>query len=103
MADASNSSDAEGRITKLPGSHAGETLTLTWDPLGRLTAATSSLGAADSATYTYDPLDRLEAIVSNGLTTCFAYVGLTNAVAQVTVGSALTKHVTDLDGTELCI
>ena len=35
------------------------------------------------------------------MTTCFAYVGLANAVAQVTVGSALTKHVPALDGTEL--
>ncbi len=101
VADASDSSDAEGRITELPGSHAGETLTLSWDPASRLTGASSSLGAASSATFTYDPLDRLETILSNGTTTSFLYVGLTDAVAQVTTGSTVTKLVTDLDGTEL--
>ena len=100
-ASASNASDAEGRITKLPGK-SGATLTLSWDPLGRLASAS---GTGVNTTYTYDPLDRLQTITTAAGTTSFSYVGLTQAVDQVTSPSAggpvVTQHVTDLNGNEL--
>ena len=101
-ANATNASDAEGRITKLPGKN-GATLVLTWDPIGRL--ASAKAGTAATTTYTYDPLDRLETVTTAAGTTTFSYVGLTQAVDQVTSpsgsGSLTTQHVTDLNGNEL--
>jgi RHS repeat-associated protein len=92
-------SDDQGRITTMPGTHAGESLTLSWDILGRLAKVVSSKSGTTS--YTYDPLDRLETIVAPNATTVFAYVGLTDAVATSTTGSQEIVHATDLDGTEL--
>ena len=101
-ANATNASDAEGRITKLPGKN-GATLVLTWDPIGRL--ASAKAGTAATTTYTYDPLDRLETVTTASGTTTFSYVGLTQAVDQVISpsgsGSLTTQHVTDLNGNEL--
>jgi len=53
-------------------------------------------------TYAYDPLGRLQT-VNNGVTTRFIYVGLSNSVAEEVDGSGnvLSKHATDLAGTEL--
>jgi RHS repeat-associated protein len=92
-------SDDQGRITTMPGTHVGETLTLSWDLLGRLAQVISSQNGTTS--YAYDPLDRLETIVAPTGKTVFAYVGLTDAIATSTTGSQTTVHATDLDGTEL--
>jgi RHS repeat-associated protein len=92
-------SDNEGRITKLPAANGTDTLTLSWDILGRLTEVASSAGT--DSKYSYDPLDRLEKIVSGVTTTSFAYVGLSDAVCQTTTGSVVTYMANDLDGTEL--
>ena len=95
----SYASDLEGRITKMPAPDGTDTLTLTWDILGRLTGVSNSNGT--NTTYGYDPLDRLETITSGSGTTSLVYVGLTDAVATSTSGTAVTVHANDLDGTEL--
>lgn len=97
--------DKEGRLTLMPGK------TMAYDALGRLTAVHETGTGALLATCTYDPLDRLETITEKDATTgflgttSFLYVGLTNAIARTsttTSGSpTVTKHVTDLSGTEL--
>jgi RHS repeat-associated protein len=103
-----NTTDLNGRVTKLPGSRESEVLVLAYDPLGRLTSADSSIAGVPTATYAYDPLDRLASITTDeevSQVTTFAYVGLSNAVAQVTVASGsastVTAYTTDLDGSPL--
>jgi RHS repeat-associated protein len=95
----SYASDLEGRITKMPAPDGTDTLTLTWDILGRLTKVSDSNGT--NTTYGYDPLDRLETITSGSGTTSLVYVGLTDALATSTSGGVTTVHANDLDGTEL--
>jgi RHS repeat-associated protein len=103
VADSSHASDGQGRVTQTPGSHANEVLTLSWSPIGRLTAVSSSLGG--STAYTYDPLDRLATISSGGTTTSFLYVGLTDAVARTVTTTAstttTTQYVSDFEGSVL--
>jgi RHS repeat-associated protein len=99
VTDASHASDANGRVTRLPGSQSGEILTLAWDPLGRLTSATSSLGGTTS--YTYDSLDRLVSSTTGEVSTDFAYVGLSDALATVTAGSTVVDVGSDADGSAL--
>jgi RHS repeat-associated protein len=106
--DLAHSSDGNGRVTKTPGQSPNEVLTLSYDPLGRLTKVSSSAGA--KTCYAYDPLDRLESVTtgttdacSDTPTTTFSYVGLTNALALDQTGSTIRRHVTDLDGTELYV
>ena len=100
-------SNGNGQITSTPAntttSTAGETLK--YDDLGRLSEvdiAAYSNKPSSTETYAYDPLGRLQT-VSNGVTTRFIYVGLTNSVAEEVdgAGNVLSKHATDLFGTEL--
>lgn len=91
--------DGEGRLTLMPGK------TMTYDALGRLVSVHQTGTGALIATYTYDPLDRLETVTEGGSTSSFLYVGLTSAISVVSVtgsgGTTVTKHATDLAGTEL--
>lgn len=101
------SSNGNGQITGTPANTTTSTPgeTLKYDDLGRLSEVDVAAYAnkpSSTETYAYDPLGRLQT-VSNGVTTRFIYVGLTNSVAEEVdgAGNVLSKHATDLAGTEL--
>jgi RHS repeat-associated protein len=101
-AGGAHSADADGRITFLPAGAPGVNLTLTYDALGRLTRVHPSSGS--DTCYAYDPLDRLDTVTvgcGTSATTSFTYVGLSQALARVTVAGVTTRHVTDLTGVDL--
>jgi RHS repeat-associated protein len=93
------SSDKEGRLTSGLGKN------YKWDNLGRLVEVDNSSGGSVIATYAYDPLDRLVSEVVGGVTTTYAYVGLSDTVATVTTSSGSTSstkaHITDAAGNDL--
>lgn len=65
--------DASSRATEINGPWANDTLSFTYDPLGRTTAM--ALQGGLSASYTYDVLDRLTTLIGNGSTYTYSYRG----------------------------
>lgn len=65
--------DASSRVTSIDGPWANDTLTFSYDSLGRKTAV--ALQGGLTATYVYDTLDRLTSITGNGTTYTYSYQG----------------------------
>lgn len=65
--------DASSRVTSIDGPWANDTLSFTYDTLGRKTAM--ALHGGLSVSYTYDSLDRLTSVTGNAATYTYNYRG----------------------------
>jgi RHS repeat-associated protein len=65
--------DASSRVTSIDGPWANDTITFTYDALGRKTAQALQQGLTTS--YSYDTLDRLTSVTGNGTTYTYSYQG----------------------------
>jgi RHS repeat-associated protein len=74
---------------------AANSQTLGYDPLDRLTSATSGAGGYGAYSFTWDPLSNIETQVINGTTTTYTVVPSSNRLAQWVTGST-TETVTSI-------
>lgn len=65
--------DASSRVTAVDGPWANDTLSFSYDTLGRKTSQVLQQGL--TASYSYDSLDRLTAVTGNGTTYSYSYQG----------------------------
>ncbi len=65
--------DASSRVTSVDGPWANDTITFSYDTLGRKTGL--ALQGGLTASYSYDALDRLTAVTGNGITYTYSYQG----------------------------
>jgi len=89
-------SNGAGQVASVDGPLANDTITYTYDELGRVTQRAIN-GAANTVTWAFDALGRVTSEVNLLGTFAYTYDGVTNRLATVTYPNAQTSIYTYLD------